>query len=506
MTDVDAEIGYLIRAGVTLVLDVGANIGQTGKKLRGAGYAGRIASFEPIPDCFAKLQATCEGDPLWEAHNLALGTENKATDIGVSENLVSSSLLPATDRLTTIHAPVRYTRRDPVMLARLDGLLQTIARADDVIHLKIDTQGYERFVVEGAQDVLAQIGSVRMEVAVSEVYAGETILPDMITFMTGLGYILIDGWDAWCHPDTDEVLHFDLLFRRRTSDDPAASVNQGAQHVSPKIQHDNMATRIENFIETSRADGQKIERLIRRFYSRLPDRDVLIDGGAHMGYHTGFARAHFGRVISVEASPKTYISHIKIQINLRAPTPLADVIPVNAALGCRAGQGDTVDFFFSENHPGRSTVNPKLWDIWEKGEVVYEAPIRAAVLEIDDLKMLHATGRSIDFIKLDLEGNEISALRGAAATLRSDRPAVVMELGIRPETEDVFGETCEGFIAMMQDAGYDLFTPWATAAEDSIRESYPYWYVFALPTGPKQAAQIALLEHCFDEAMAEPVS
>jgi hypothetical protein len=148
--------------------------------------------------------------------NLALGAENGRAEIGVSENYVSSSLLPATDRLIAIHEPVRYMRRDAITVARLDALLADITAPEDVIHLKIDTQGYERFVVEGAGEMLSRIGSVRMEVAVSEVYLGETILPDMITLMNGLGYVLIEAWDAWRHPETGEVLHFDLLFRRRT--------------------------------------------------------------------------------------------------------------------------------------------------------------------------------------------------------------------------------------------------------------------------------------------------
>ena len=43
------------------------------------------------------------------------------------------------------------------------------------------------------------------------------------------------------------------------------------------------------FIDAARNDGQKIERLIRQFYSRMDRRDVFIDGGAHLGYHRSFA-------------------------------------------------------------------------------------------------------------------------------------------------------------------------------------------------------------------------
>ena len=79
----------------------------------------------------------------------------------------------------------------------------------------LGTQGFERDVVEGATGVLHRIGSVRMEVAVSEVYTGEMLVPEAITMMDGLGYVLIEAWPAWRHPETGEVLHFDLLFRRR---------------------------------------------------------------------------------------------------------------------------------------------------------------------------------------------------------------------------------------------------------------------------------------------------
>lgn len=210
----DAELAYLTKAGVTLFLDVGANIGQTGELMRKAGYGGRIASFEPLSACFAQLDEKAKNDPLWAAYNTAVGTIDGSAEIGVSENFVSSSLLEATQELIEIHAPVAYTHHETVKVSRLDTVLGSIAKPDDVIHLKIDTQGYEQRVVEGAVGVMERIGSVRMEVAVQEVYKGEMILPEAITMMTKLGYVLIEAWPAWRDPNTDEVLHFDLMFRR----------------------------------------------------------------------------------------------------------------------------------------------------------------------------------------------------------------------------------------------------------------------------------------------------
>jgi FkbM family methyltransferase len=255
---------------------------------------------------------------------------------------------------------------------------------------------------------------------------------------------------------------------------------------------------IQSFINAARADGQKIERLIRRFYEGLPRRSVFVDGGAHVGYHTEHAMRHFEMVVAVEASPVTYIAHLRTRIAEAIGPAALNVVPINSALGCRQRQGDTIDFFFSEEHPGRSTVNTKLWDSWAPGAVRYEHAIRASVVEIDDIRALFARGRRVDFIKLDLEGNEIHALRGGADTLRTDRPAVVMELGLKPSNEAIFGETCAGFIDLMHSQGYALFAPWAERAEESIMKGYPFWYAFALPQGDQMDHLVARLKNCFD--------
>lgn len=214
----DAEATFLKHRGVSLFLDVGANTGQTGAMLRRTGYQGRIISFEPISECFEKLAEQAAGDPLWEVRHTGVGAKDGQARIGVSENLVSSSILEATDELIRIYQPIRYTRHEDIPLARLDSIFDGLVRANDVVHLKIDTQGFERFVIEGAQGVMDRIGSVRMEVAVSEVYKGEMIVPEAITMMSDMGYLMIDVWSAWRHPQTGEVLHLDLLFRKRQSE------------------------------------------------------------------------------------------------------------------------------------------------------------------------------------------------------------------------------------------------------------------------------------------------
>ena len=50
-------IDFIENRGVTVVYDVGANVGQFGTGLRQRGYAGKIFSFEPVKSAFEALKS-----------------------------------------------------------------------------------------------------------------------------------------------------------------------------------------------------------------------------------------------------------------------------------------------------------------------------------------------------------------------------------------------------------------------------------------------------------------
>src|SRR6185312_8827200 len=79
--------------GTTVVLDVGANAGQFAHEIREMGYTGRIVSFEPLGAAFGSLQKHARTDENHVCMQVALGDRDGITQINVSENLFSSSLL-----------------------------------------------------------------------------------------------------------------------------------------------------------------------------------------------------------------------------------------------------------------------------------------------------------------------------------------------------------------------------------------------------------------------------
>src|SRR5262245_13203040 len=63
----------LPRLGVDVVIDVGAHQGEYARRVRDAGFRGRIVSIEPARANFDALALASRGDDAWEVHHLALG-------------------------------------------------------------------------------------------------------------------------------------------------------------------------------------------------------------------------------------------------------------------------------------------------------------------------------------------------------------------------------------------------------------------------------------------------
>ena len=106
LASVDSEWSRLAqlleRQRISLVIDVGANEGQHGARLRHAGYAGRIVSFEPGAEAHRAVTARAGGDPRWEvAPRLALGAEPGRAQLKTGNRSDMNSLLAANSALAS---------------------------------------------------------------------------------------------------------------------------------------------------------------------------------------------------------------------------------------------------------------------------------------------------------------------------------------------------------------------------------------------------------------------
>lgn len=197
---------------VDLVLDVGGNYGQYAELLRSIGYRGRIISFEPLAGAFAKLEAAASSDPLWETIKLALGDENCTTCINVSGNSKSSSIcdmLPAHEKAAPSS---KYIGTETTVLKKLDSIFNEV-KGDAVSPLlKIDTQGFEKKIISGAEKSLKHIPTLQIEMSTVPLYKDEVLFDEMCAYLKDKGYELVSIEAGFTDPESGRMLQFDGIF------------------------------------------------------------------------------------------------------------------------------------------------------------------------------------------------------------------------------------------------------------------------------------------------------
>ena len=199
---------------INLVFDVGANVGQYASSLREGGYGGRIVSFEPLSSAFSKLQANAKGDSLWEVVNAGLGDHDERATINVAGNSQSSSLLdmlPAHVRSAPVSA---YVGKEDITVSRLDSVFSRYHRLGDRAFLKLDAQGYEGKILEGAALSMAQILGIQLEMSIEPLYKNEMPYLEMLGYLAGLGFTLTSIEPGFSDPESGRMLQMDgILYR-----------------------------------------------------------------------------------------------------------------------------------------------------------------------------------------------------------------------------------------------------------------------------------------------------
>lgn len=210
---------FLVSRKIDLVFDVGANTGQFGRELRRQGFQGDIISFEPVREVFADLQNRIHGDPKWSAHCLALGAEPGRGTVHVSRASVYSSLVKQREFAIHFDDAIEVTANEEVEIARLDNFVGVTEGRH--AFLKIDTQGFEKQVLAGAERVLDKVEGVLLEVSLVPLYVDTWKLEDVVAFMRSKGFVLaqVKPVNALRISDGVSFLEIDCLFRRLLPED-----------------------------------------------------------------------------------------------------------------------------------------------------------------------------------------------------------------------------------------------------------------------------------------------
>lgn len=140
-----------------------------------------------------------------------------------------------------------------------------------------------------------------------------------------------------------------------------------------------------------------------------------IDGGAHVGYFTRtLAHLAKGTVFSFEPNPYMYKLHEK------AVRGLPNVVATKAALSNESAQ--EVSFHVVPNSMEQDST------LEEDFVGKHQKEVRVKTMQLDELDV-----DELKLIKLDVEGHELSALKGGERLIRQHSPWIIFEYSNGPK-------------------------------------------------------------------------
>jgi len=162
-----------------VILDIGANTGQTFRRFRSYFPNSFIYSFEPVNSTYQQLHSTFGNDRRGVFVNKAVGAQCGKTKINVSSGSECSSIVFATDKIA--EEIVEQTTIDQVLEENGIGTIDL---------LKSDTEGWDLEVMRGASDALTAglIKLILVETTPTPECVKCTALSEMAGFLFKHGY------------------------------------------------------------------------------------------------------------------------------------------------------------------------------------------------------------------------------------------------------------------------------------------------------------------------------
>lgn len=184
---------------VRTIFDIGANVGQTTARYKGAFPGATVYSFEPFSGAFQKLSHRFEGNDSIKPIQCAVSSEVGVERFCINRDVATSSLLPtAKDAGCWVDPPeaIELSETIEVPVTTIDGFCRQEA-IDEIQILKLDIQGGELNALKGATGKLSQaaISLVYTELLFVSIYQGAALFGELCSFLLGYEYTLFDIYD-----------------------------------------------------------------------------------------------------------------------------------------------------------------------------------------------------------------------------------------------------------------------------------------------------------------------
>ncbi len=190
------------------LIDVGSNKGQFGLLTRKFFPDIKIHSFEPQIEEL-NIQKKNLGSNNINYYNFALGSEEKISNLYITERKDSSSLLKPIETNSKKYLAKEIRKISVKILDKLPGL-NNIERPSI---LKLDVQGFELEVLKGSNEMLNFIDYIITEVSFVEIYENQVMENKLVDFIQSKSFKL----EAKCNLSKirEKFFQEDILFIKK---------------------------------------------------------------------------------------------------------------------------------------------------------------------------------------------------------------------------------------------------------------------------------------------------
>ena len=170
------------------IVDVGANEGIWSLGVLALCQPEQLVVIEPSPEMQSTLKSRLINYPCVNFLNVAASSEKGITDLYVTSHSHNSSILKPKEGMNEFYNH-GWDIKEKVSVP-VDSLDNILSDLPEISLLKIDVQGNEKFVLQGAKNILSKTRYVILEITFFSHYKGDTLFPDLHEMMTNSGFYL----------------------------------------------------------------------------------------------------------------------------------------------------------------------------------------------------------------------------------------------------------------------------------------------------------------------------
>ncbi len=204
---------WLHKLNIQTIVDVGSNEGQFIHTIVKTLPNKKIFAFEPIKACYENLVTNTKQYNV-TTYNYGLSDATGTTEINISNNFVSSSILGMKDMHKDLYPESVYTTKETIQLRRLDDVFAKEKLSKNIL-IKIDVQGYEEKVLAGAPNTIRKAAVIIVETSFEALYEGQWLFDDVYNYFGNAGFKFIGFADQSLSKKTGIPIYGDAIFVKK---------------------------------------------------------------------------------------------------------------------------------------------------------------------------------------------------------------------------------------------------------------------------------------------------